>query len=126
MEYFDARKSLIVVDARLHGPIGGRSLRLAIDTGASMTVVSRGALESAGYDLTLTTRRQQIVTANGMQVVPVLRVSLVAALGSERRNFSVLGHTVPPATGVDGLLGLDFLRGKQLTIDFRQGEITLE
>jgi hypothetical protein len=32
---------------------------------------------------------------------------------------------LPPGAGVDGLLGLDFLRGQSLTIDFRSGEITL-
>jgi predicted aspartyl protease len=101
-------------------------LRLALDTGSSTTVVSRTALARAGYDLASASRRQQIVTANGVQVVPVLRVILLETLGRECRNFVVLGHTVPPAAGVDGLLGLDFLRGLRLTVDFRLGEITLE
>jgi hypothetical protein len=29
-------------------------------------------------------------------------------------------------TAVDGVLGLDFFRGRRLSIDFRIGEITLE
>jgi hypothetical protein len=39
--------------------------------------------------------------------------------------FSVLAHTLPPSAGVDGLLGLDFLRGQVLTVDFRSGRVTV-
>jgi hypothetical protein len=35
-------------------------------------------------------------------------------------------HTLPPSAGVDGLLGLDFLRGMRFTADFRAGALTLE
>ncbi len=37
----------------------------------------------------------------------------------------VLCHTLPPSATVDGLLGLDFFRGHQLTVDFQTGQITL-
>jgi hypothetical protein len=37
----------------------------------------------------------------------------------------VLSHALPPTTGIDGLLGLDFLRGSVLTIDFQNGQIDL-
>jgi hypothetical protein len=37
----------------------------------------------------------------------------------------VLSHTLPPSATIDGLLGLDFLRGKKLTIDFRQADVSL-
>ena len=33
---------------------------------------------------------------------------------------------MPGNTLFDGLLGLDFLRGQKLTIDFRAGLVTLE
>jgi hypothetical protein len=45
--------------------------------------------------------------------------------GMVRAAFAILGLTLPPTAGVDGVLGLDFLRGLTLTIDFRLGEITL-
>ena len=34
-------------------------------------------------------------------------------------------HTLPASAAVDGLLGLDFMRGKRLIIDFRTGIIDL-
>jgi hypothetical protein len=49
----------------------------------------------------------------------------LTTLGQERFNFPVLAHTLPPSTGVDGLLGLDFFRGLRLTIDFQSGQIQL-
>ena len=41
-------------------------------------------------------------------------------------DLAMLGHTLPPSAGIDRLLGLDFLRGQQLGIDFREGVITLQ
>jgi len=40
-------------------------------------------------------------------------------------DFGVLGHTLPPSAGVDGLLGLDFFRGQSLTGDFRVGRVSV-
>jgi hypothetical protein len=36
-----------------------------------------------------------------------------------------LSHTLPPSAGIDGLLGLDFMRGQRLEIDFVRGFVTL-
>jgi hypothetical protein len=49
----------------------------------------------------------------------------LTALGRERLGFPVLGHTLPPSAGVDGLLGVDFFRGLVLTIDFGAGQVHL-
>jgi hypothetical protein len=48
-----------------------------------------------------------------------------AALGQQQTNFPVLCHTLPASAGVDGLLRLDFMRGYQLAIDFRNGFVSL-
>jgi hypothetical protein len=37
----------------------------------------------------------------------------------------VLSHTLPSSATIDGLLGLDFLRGQMLSIDFRQALVSL-
>jgi hypothetical protein len=83
-------------------------------------------LVSLGYDPALAPNRVQITTGSGMEFVPSLVVKRLIALGHEQKDFSVLGHTLPPSAGVDGLLGLDFLRGNTLTVDFNDGVITLE
>jgi hypothetical protein len=52
-------------------------------------------------------------------------VARISSLGQDRTAFPVLAHTLPPSAAVDGVLGLDFLRGHALNIDFRTGQITL-
>ena len=89
---FHPQHGLVIVQAAVEGPSGSAVLRLALDTGATGTVINVG-----------------------------MRV----ALGQERTNFPVLGHTLPPSTSIDGVLGLDFVRGQTLTVDFRTGTSTL-
>lgn len=43
----------------------------------------------------------------------------------ELEGLAVVAHTLPPSATVDGLLGLDFLRERLLTVDFRVGSISL-
>jgi hypothetical protein len=52
-------------------------------------------------------------------------IARLIALGQERQSFSVLSHRLPATLSVEGVLGLDFLRGQALSIDFRKGQIGL-
>ena len=122
---FDSQQGLIVVRAELFAPNGSAVLRLALDTGATSTVVSVGMLVAIGYDPALVSDRVQVTTGSGIEFAPRVIVDRVVALGQERSGFPVLGHTLPPSAGVDGLLGLDFLRGQMLTVDFRAGHVML-
>lgn len=78
-----------------------------------------------GYDPAAQPDRRQITTGSGVEFVPRISVNKIVALGQERTAFPVLGHTLPPSAGVDGLLGLDFFREKEITINFRTGQIHL-
>lgn len=100
-------------------------LSLALDTGATATMVNQSRLMQLGYDPAGSPDRLQVTTGSGIEFVPRVTVEKIAALGQERAGCLVLCHTLPPTVGVDGLLGLDFLRGQILTIDFRKGRITL-
>ena len=123
---FNPQRGLIIIHAELEGPSGSAILRLALDTGATSTAINVGMLVSIGYDPSLVPDRIQVTTGSGVEYVPRITLSKVTALGQERVDFSVLCHTLPPSAGIDGLLGLDFLRGQKLTIDFLQGQIKLE
>ncbi len=122
---FDSQYGLIIVRAELTGPSGSAVLRLALDTGATGTLVNVGMLVSIGYDPALVIDRFQITTGSGVEFVPRITVSKISVLGQEREYFPVLCHTLPPSSGIDGLLGLDFFRGQSLTLDFRTGKIVL-
>lgn len=123
---FNPHHGLIVVGAELHGPSRSIVLRLALDTGASTTMVSVAPLVTAGYDPALAGERVQVTTAAGVEFVPRLTIERLSSLGCDRADLGILAHTLPPSAGVDGLLGLDFLRGQQLSIDFREGAITTQ
>jgi predicted aspartyl protease len=123
---FDPNEGLIVTPAELWGPAGSVVLRLALDTGATSTVINVGMLVAIGYDPALAPDRVQVTTGSGVEFAPRIVLQRILALDQERRDFSVLGHTLPPSAGVDGLLGLDFVRGGRLTVDLRAGQVLLE
>ena len=122
---FDPKAGLIVVPTEFHGPNGVGVLRLALDTGANTTLVNLGPLLRLGYDPTVTSERVQITTASGVEFAARVLVKKFTALGRARLNFPVLGHTLPLNIGVDGLLGLDFLRGSRLAVNFQKGFVRL-
>jgi predicted aspartyl protease len=122
---FDSKQGLIIVNAELTGPSGAAVLRLALDTGATSTLINTAPLVALGYQMGLSAQQIQVTTGSGVEFVQRIEVAQIQALGQTRANFSVLCHTLPPSTTVDGLLGLDFLRGRILSIDFVAGTITL-
>ena len=79
-----------------------------------------------GYDPSVGPTRKQITTGSGVEFAPEISIDRIEALGMERLRFPVLCHTLPPSAGVDGLLGLDFLRGQRVVLDFRAGTITVD
>lgn len=122
---FDPARGLVIIWAELFGPAGRVRLRLALDTGATGTLINVGHLVAIGYDPSLSPDRTQVTTGSEVEYVPRITTSRFRALGQERTSFPVLSHTLPPGAGVDGLLGVDFLRGQRLEIDFARGLISL-
>ena len=122
---FDPARGLIVVRAVLHGPSAAVGLNLALDTGAGQTTVNVLPLSLAGYPLAAATDHVEITTGSGVAYAARVLVSHISALGQERRAFPVLAHTLPPSAGIDGLLGVDFMRQKVLRVDFRRSLVSL-
>jgi hypothetical protein len=120
---FDAKKGLVVVRAEITGPSGVVFPRLALDTGATQTLINTGLLVAVGYDPAVASERVEVTTGSGVEFVARLSIRRIASLAFERTDFAVLAHTLPPSAGVDGVLGLDFLRGHVLTIDFCTGHV---
>jgi len=122
---FDLQQGLVIVKAEISGPSGSVVLRMALDTGASNTLVNVGMLVAVGYDPALVPDRVQVTTGSSVEFAPRITLDRIKALGQERSDLSVFCHTLPPSADVDGLLGLDFFRGQILTIDFREGKVKL-
>lgn len=125
MSHQFANHGLIVVPVRVYGPKGKSVLRLALDTGATTTMLNVAPLVALGYDPGASPERIEVTTGSGVEYVPRLRLLALVALGQSNEGVPVLAHTLPPSASVDGLLGLDFLRPHVLRIDFPQGLIDL-
>ena len=122
---FNARRGPILVEAEVTGPARSLTLELLLDTGATSSLFSESVVSFLGYDLSAVTSRAQLTTGSSIISVPRVILTRLTALGHHRFGFPVLAHTLPKSTTVKGLLGLDFLRDRVLTIDFRNGRIDL-
>jgi len=123
---FDLDERAVIVRVRIWGPRGRTVVRFALDTGATETLVNWDIPVLLGYDPSASPSREQITTCSGVEFAPEISIDRIEALGMERLRFPVLCHTLPPSAGVDGLLGLDFLRGQRVVLDFRAGTITVD
>lgn len=123
---FDQSEGLIVVPVRFTGPSGDVVARLALDTGATGTMLNWDIVVLLGYDPASVEERIQITTGSGIEFAPRVRINRVESLGKAAVSLSVLCHTLPASATVDGLLGLDFFRGCCLMIDFAKGRIVLQ
>src|SRR5438477_7656587 len=101
---FDRNQGLIIVATRVTGPMGSAVLNLALDTGATRTLINTPLLMTLGYDPTISDDRTEITTGSGVEFAPLVNVQSVTALGLSKVNLSVLAHTLPPTAKVDGLL----------------------
>ena len=122
---FDPQVGLVIVQSQLVGPSGTVTLNLALDTGASRTLLNEDLLISVGYDLANAVGHSKMTTGSKVEPVAPICIDKLIALGQERSAMIVVSHTLPPSASVDGLLGLDFLRGLNLNLDFRIGLILL-
>jgi hypothetical protein len=122
---FSPHHHLVVVQAELEGPAKTVVVSLALDTGSSSTMIKPGKLVAAGIDPSTSGKLVQFTTGLGLATAPVVIARRMTALGTTRRLFPILAFKLPPSAGVDGMLGLDFLRGLKLEIDFRAATIDL-
>jgi predicted aspartyl protease len=118
---FNATAGLILVESRVHGPKGDMAVRLALDTGATTTMLNADVFAVLGYDPASEARRVHVTTGSGVEFAPLVAVEKIEALAEERHGLEVLCHTLPPSATVHGVLGLDFFRNRRLTVDFRSG-----
>lgn len=123
---FDPLARVIPVEAWIEGPFGLVSAHLALDTGATRTLVMPRLLEFAGYNPTQVTERTHVTTGSRVESVALLAVRRITVLGHAVENLPVVAHELPAESGLDGLLGLDFFRDCRLELNFRAGTILLE
>ena len=125
---YDPSVLSIVVDLLLEAADGKSSLLIPVvlDTGASLTIVATDIMAQLGYDpANPSLARQRIVMGSGVEYAPRTTVRSATAIGQKVADLEVLCHDLPSESGVDGLLGLNFLKHFKLTIRVRKGIIDL-
>ena len=123
-EIEDEDSLIVTVDCRLHGD----DYTLALDTGASNTVIDLAALIILGYELKDALRTVEFKTAKGELLAYVFKVKELTALGITRRNVEICSYDFfnnNVFSDMHGVLGLDFFLDCKLCIDMVEREITV-
>lgn len=111
----------ILTDARINGRT---QIRLLLDTGADRTVISPRALVAAGVSITRGTTAGQIVGVTGASDVQGVLLESLEVGQSRVTKLQVVSHDINQS-GIDGLLGRDFLEQFKVTIDSGRGQVTI-
>ena len=103
------------------------TLPVIVDTGAAISLLDRGKLESAGVVLGEPVQEHRMIGTGGPEYSTSYLLDLVH-IGDEIQVFGFAPHVGPAHFGRDlgGLLGLDFLRLTGAIIDLRRWTIDFE
>jgi predicted aspartyl protease len=124
---FNPARNLILVRGRIWGRKGQlESLQLALDTGASETIVAPDVLDRIGYSPREGEAITGIRSAVGSKPGYLIRVARFSCLGFESSDFRIHAHDLPEGLGIDGLIGLSFLRQFNYEISSQEGRIRVE
>ena len=120
---FDPSADLIYLVAELSGPLGAQKYRFVLDTACAETLVTPDSVDKLGYSARHGDSITAVTTALGREPGYRLRVSRFEALGYAVTDFRVHVHDLPEESGIDGLIGPNFLRAFNYEIRSREGRI---
>ncbi|MEA3442479.1 MAG: retropepsin-like aspartic protease [Chloroflexota bacterium] len=98
---------------------------LALDTGSSYTIISEAAAIQVGFDPGQVTETASFGDASQHHIAPKVTLKSFALANAKVDNLDVLIYTLPEEHGIDGVIGLNFLRQFNIGLDFKQGILTL-
>ena len=122
---FNREFPIITVFARIEGE-KTRRIKVALDTGATFVMIPWEVAEILGYNPGASPKKRKIITASGIQHVPLVVLISMSVLEMEAHNVEALVHNLPKESNVDGLLGLTFLRNFKICLDFRKGVLSIK
>ena len=123
---FDSNKKLIFLDVGVTSSDGSWRIYLpvALDTGATTTIFPADILAALGYDPGHPgLPRIRMITGSGIEYAPFVTVKSLIVGGEEIVNVGVLCHDLPDEAGIDGLLGLSFLKNFDFTVEYSSGRL---
>jgi predicted aspartyl protease len=123
---FDPTKNLIVVEAVVWGPLGRIPLKLAIDTASSQTVIMPEIMDDLGFNPKDGEVITGVYSAIGKEQGYMIRVPQFWTLGFIVTDFPIHVFDLADRYGIDGLIGLSFLRRYDYTVRSAAGQILVE
>jgi clan AA aspartic protease (TIGR02281 family) len=114
--------NVILLNVRLNG----RTLiRMMLDTGAKYTIITPSVAGRLGLDLQQA-RRVPVTTATQLETAALTVISQMDVHGLVVSNVQAAVIPLPTALGVDGLLGMSFLRYCRMVLDGPNQSLELE
>ena len=123
---FDNKLPLVVVPVSIKSEGVIFNFDFAVDTGATVSMIDIDVMYELGYKKENCIHTIQTVTASKKETAYEFSIDNIRAIGLFRRNFKVISRSLPIGLGIDGLLGLNFFKNKELTIDFKLSEIRIK
>ncbi len=99
-------------------------LSITLDTGASMTTLSKDILVRAGYNV-MDGAIKRITTASGIEYVKEVTLNKIKVGNYELQDIKVYAHTFPQESFSSGVLGLNVLSNFDVTLLFSKRQIEL-
>ena len=122
----DPEAPVIVLSVTLEGGGVEKKIEMALDTGATYTMIPWEVAEVLGYEPAVSKDRVSMVTASGVERAPLINLKSISVLGKGVDNVLTIVHNLPEKSYVDGLLGLSFLRRFKVCLDFQEGVLEIE
>ena len=123
---YDLTEGIIWVTVHIFGPRGDRYLDCILDTGSPQSIIDVAILDSLGYSAQMGTRTVILSGIGGRLRAYELPIQRFETMGLVLTSFSVLAQNiVPDNLGVEGLIGMDLIVERVLTIDGQKGRLTL-
>ena len=117
-------ESLIFIKVK----VNKSALNLALDTGATDTVIDTTALLLANCALLLRKIKPLLETASAIVTAELYELDTFISLGIQRNNFQVRAYDLVGngvLTEIDGVLGLDFFENHRCCVNLGLHEITI-
>lgn len=105
--------------------IGGKDIRLMVDTGSPSSVLTQGAAEKLGLEVRVVTAPAKFRLYGGEHLKRYVRITdfRLGKLTAPNAEFLVMPDRLSP--GVDGLLGADFIAQFDVDFDFAAAKLNL-
>lgn len=122
---FDLSAGIILVQAKIITPQMTTTARLVFDTGATFCMLPWSIVNQLKMDVNLKDVIQT-TTASTVETSPMVTLPEMSVLGETAKNIRCIVRDLPPLSGVDGLLGISYLKYFQVRINFNRGSLDLK